>query len=199
MLAVLAVPALAQHEHHQHPMATPAPAPAVETIKVTIPDVAVVTQDGKKVRFYTDLVKGRVVAMNFLFTTCTTICPPMGANFAKLQTLLGEREVQLISVSVDPTTDTPARLKAWAEKFGGRPGWTLVTGSKSEITRLLKALGVYTANVNDHSPLVLLGDDAQGRWTRASGLAPPVKLVELFDGLNRTSGAAAGAAKESRP
>lgn len=195
VLALLAAPALAQHEHHHH--ATAAPAPAAETVKLTIPDVNVVTQDGKKVRFYSDLVKGRVVAMNFVFTTCTTICPPMGANFAKLQSVLGERDVQLISVSVDPTVDTPARLKAWAQQFGGRPGWTLVTGERAEVTRLLKALGVFTANINDHSPLVLLGDDQQGLWTRAYGLAPPVKLVELVDGI--TAGTSRQAAKEAKP
>lgn len=195
ILAALALPALAQHEHHQHQMAAPTPEPPAETIKVTIPDVTVVTQEGKRVHFYSDLVKGRVVAMNFVFTTCTTICPPMGANFAKLQSLLGSRKIHLISVSVDPTTDTPERLKAWAEKFGGRPGWTLVTGERTEITQLLKSMGVYTANINDHSPLVLLGNDAQGRWTRAYGLAPPVKLVELVDAI---AGAAASA-KEARP
>lgn len=196
ILAALAVPAVAQHEHHQHQMATPAPEPPAETIKVTIPDVTVITQEGKRVRFYSDLVKGRVVALNFVFTTCTTICPPMGVNFAKLQSLLGARDVHLISVSVDPTVDTPERLKAWAQKLGGQPGWTLVTGERSEITRLLKSLGVYTANINDHSPLVLLGNDKQGVWTRAYGLAPPVKLAELVEGI---AGAAPSVAKESRP
>jgi protein SCO1 len=146
-----------------------------------VPDVRLVDQDGRPVRFYTDLVKGRVVAMNFVFTTCTTICPPMGANFAKLQKLVAGRDVHLISVSIDPGNDTPERLKAWSRKFGGvpGPGWTLVTGDRDEVNRLLKALGVYTAAITDHSPLVLLGDDARHRWTRAYGLAPPDRLVEL--------------------
>ena len=149
-----------------------------------IPDVTLIDQNGKPVRFYTDLVKNRAVAINFVFTTCTTICPPMGANFAKLQKVLGGRsgqDVHLISVSVDPGTDTPERLKAWAQKFGAGPGWTLVTGDREEVTRLLKALGVYTAGFADHSPLVLLGNDASHRWTRAYGLAPPAKLAELID------------------
>ena len=101
----------------------------------------------------------------------------MGATFAKVQKLLGDRkDVHLISVSVDPTTDTPERLKAWAGKLGGGPGWTLVTGDREAVTRLLKALGVYTARLGDHSPLVLAGNDAHGTWTRAYGLAPPAKL-----------------------
>jgi cytochrome oxidase Cu insertion factor (SCO1/SenC/PrrC family)/DNA-binding beta-propeller fold protein YncE len=160
----------------------PAPAPLVlESLRV--PDVAVVDSEGRPLRFYRDLVAGKVVAMNFIFTTCTTICPPMGANFAKLQALLGERsgrDVQLISVSVDPRTDTPARMKEWGEKFGRRAGWTLVTGERAEITKLLKTLGVFSADKSDHSPLVLLGNDGVQRWTRTYGLTPPAKLAELL-------------------
>jgi protein SCO1 len=181
-------PLFAQHEHHQHQAAAPQPdkLEAQPVAGLDIPDVPVMDQDGNAVRFYSDLVKGKVVAVNFVFTTCTTICPPMGANFAKLQKVLGERvgqEVHLISVSVDPATDTPERMKAWGQKFGAGPGWTLVTGDRNEITRLLKALGVYTPDINDHSPLVLVGNDALGQWTRAYGLAAPAKVAELIDGV----------------
>jgi cytochrome oxidase Cu insertion factor (SCO1/SenC/PrrC family) len=181
-------------------METSAPAAAApkaeESVKLSIPDVDLVDQDGKPVRFYSDLVQGKVVLMNFIFTSCTTICPPMGATFAKVQKLLGERagrDVHLISVSVDPGTDTPARLTAWRQKLGGGPGWTLVTGDKESVTRLLKALGVYTASVSDHTPLVLAGNDAQGHWTRAYGLAPPAKMVELVDQMTSTPPPAAPA------
>jgi protein SCO1/2 len=188
VLAPQAGPLFAQHEHHQHQAAAPAPdkLEAQPVAGLDIPDVPVVDQDGKPLRFYSDLVKGKVVAVNFVFTTCTTICPPMGANFAKLQKVLGERvgqDVHLISVSVDPSTDTPERMKAWGQKFGAGPGWTLVTGDRNEITRLLKALGVYTPDINDHSPLVLVGNDAKGQWTRAYGLAAPAKVAELIDGV----------------
>jgi protein SCO1 len=206
-LLAVGAPLTAQHEHHQQQAAAPAPdkleAQAVNGLD--IPDVSVVDQDGKPVRFYSDLVKGKVVAVNFVFTTCTTICPPMGANFAKLQKLLGERageDVHLISVSVDPTTDTPERLKAWGQKFGAGPGWTLVTGNRDEVVRLLKALGVYTPDINDHSPLVLVGNDAKGQWTRAYGLAAPAKVAELIDGLAAAAPAEAAHAhhsKEPRP
>ena len=210
---VTAAPGLAQtpqappdcHEHHQEQAAAPAPTvqktPEIETVSdLDIPDVAVLDQDGTPKRFYTDLVKDKVVAVNFVFTTCTTICPPMGANFAKLQKLLGERagrDVHLISVSVDPATDTPERMKAWGQKFGAGPGWTLVTGDREEITRLLKSLGVYTANISDHSPLVLMGNDARHQWTRAYGLAAPAKLADLISGM--ASPADVKAQKESRP
>lgn len=174
--------------------AAPAPAdPALEGLSV--PDANLVDQDGRPVRFYTDLVKGQVVAMNFVFTSCGTICPPMGANFAKLQKLLGGHpdgpRVRLISVSIDPATDTPERLKAWAGKFGAGPGWTLVTGDRDEVARLLKALGVYTGNAASHTPVVLVGNDASHQWTRAYGLAPPDKLADLI-------GRVASAKKEAR-
>ena len=196
LLALLpALPAAAQegHEHHHAMMAAAAPnaaapeKPAAESLDgLQIPDASLVDQDGRTVRFYTDLVKDRVVAVNFIFTTCTTICPPMGANFARLRKLLGDRagrEVHLISVSVDPATDTPERLKAWSQKFGAGPGWTLLTGDRDEVVRLLKALGAFTPDISDHSPLVLLGNDARHQWTRASGLAAPARLAELIDGM----------------
>jgi protein SCO1/2 len=208
-LGLLIAPASAQtppedpHAHHHAMAAAPTPEkPKVEAVDhLDIPDVRVLDQDGKAVRFYTDLVKDRVVAVNFVFTTCTTICPPMGANFAKLQKLLGDRagrDVHLISVSVDPATDTPERMKAWAQKFGAGPGWTLVTGDREEVTRLLKSLGVYTANISDHSPLVLLGNDARHQWTRAYGLAAPAKLAELIGDMAAPA-TDVNAKKESRP
>ncbi|HLL75605.1 MAG TPA: SCO family protein, partial [Pyrinomonadaceae bacterium] len=94
-----------------------------------IPDVPVLDQDGRELNFYSDLVRGKTVAVNFIFTTCTTICPPLGATFARVQRDLGERagrDVHLISVSVDPANDTPERLKAWGAKFKAAPGWTFV-------------------------------------------------------------------------
>src|SRR4051812_49664318 len=86
-----------------------------------IPDVAVVDQSGASHHFYADLVKDRVVAVNFVFTSCTTICPVMGATFAQVQKLLGKSDdVSLISISIDPRNDTPAHLAAWGKKLGAR-------------------------------------------------------------------------------
>ena len=146
-----------------------------------IPDVPVLDQTGRRLNFYTDLVKGKTVAINFIFTTCTTVCPPLGATFARVQKELAGRDVHLISISVDPATDTPERLKAWGEKFKAGPGWTLVTGAKPQVDELLKALGAATASPSDHTPTVLVGNDAKGQWTRAYGLAPPSKLVQLIN------------------
>ncbi len=185
------------HAHHKAPPPEPPPAAAPvdgEKVDIKVPDVSLFDQDGKPVRFYSDLVRGKVVMINFVFTSCTTICPPMGATFGKLQQLLGDRagrDVHLISVSVDPSTDSPPRMKEWGKKFGAGPGWTLVTGDRETVVQLLKALGVYTPNINDHTPLVLAGNDPRGEWTRAYGLAAPAKLLELLDRLAAPAAAAA--------
>lgn len=152
---------------------------------MNVPDVVLTDQDGNDVRFYTDLIKGKTVVINTVFTTCTTICPTMGVNFARLQRELGDRadEVHLISVSVDPLVDTPPRLKAWRDQFRAQPGWTLVTGAKAQVDEVLKGLKVFTADKLDHTPTVLLGNDETGEWTRAHGLAPPSTLAELVIGM----------------
>lgn len=159
----------------------PAGEATVSSGSLRIPDVALVDQDGRRVRFWSDVVQGKVVAVSFVFTTCTTICPPLGANFARLRQLLGRRagsSVELISLSVDPSTDTPERLKAWAEKFGGGgPGWTLLTGRRTDVERLLRALQAFTPNFADHSPLLLIGNAATGTWERTSGLAPAATIA----------------------
>lgn len=152
--------------------------------RMNIPDVELLDQDGRKIHFYTDLVKGKTVAINFIFTTCTTICPPLGATFARVQKELGDkvgRDVHFISISVDPATDTPERLKAWGAKFHAGDGWTFVTGNKPQVDELLLALGASSARREDHSPTVLIGNDASGNWTRTYGLAKASQLVEIIN------------------
>jgi cytochrome oxidase Cu insertion factor (SCO1/SenC/PrrC family) len=147
-----------------------------------IPDTIVYDQDGRQLRFYSDLVKGKTVAINFIFTTCTTICPPLTATFRKLQQELGKRagsDVQLISISVDPTTDVPERLKGFAAKFNAGPGWSFITGGKPEIDQLLGTLGAGVVDKVDHTPMVLIGNDETGYWTRAYGLASAGTLIKV--------------------
>lgn len=171
-----------QKEKAAETPAVPAELGAVQ--KMNIPDVELLDQDGRKIHFYTDLIKGQTVAINFIFTTCTTICPPLGATFARVQRELGDktgRDVRFISISVDPATDTPERLKAWGAKFHAGPGWTFVTGDKPQVDELLRALGASSARREDHSPTVLIGNDTQGTWTRTYGLAKSSQLVEMIN------------------
>lgn len=147
-----------------------------------IPDVKVLDQNGKPLNFYSDLVKDKTVAINFIFTTCTTICPPLTATFRRVQQELdaSARDVQLISISVDPTTDTPERLRDFAMKFKAGSGWTFVTGDENAINSLLQAFGVAVINKTEHTPMVLIGNDKAGFWTRTYGLSSPSTLVKVI-------------------
>lgn len=149
-----------------------------------VPNAKLVDQDGNKVRFY-DLIKGKVVALNFVFTTCKTICPPMGANFValkeKLQDKVDAKELVMLTVSIDPVNDTPERLKAWSDRYEAGPGWTLLTGDKKEVNQLLKGLKVFTAVKEEHSPLILLGKEGSDDWIRTNGLANPDELVSAIE------------------
>jgi len=170
------------------PASTPAATAAKEADDSTgfsssrVPDVKVYDQNGNRLNFYTDLVKNKTVAINFIFTTCTTICPPMTATFRRVQQELANAalDVQLISISVDPSTDTPERLRDFAAKFKAAPGWTFVTGDKAEMDSLLRALGAAVADKNDHTPMILVGNDTTGYWTRTYGLSAPTTLVKVI-------------------
>jgi len=152
--------------------------------KMMIPDVEVLDQEGNALHFYSDLIKGKTVAINFIFTNCTTICPPLAATFARVQREMGDKvgkDVHFISISVDPLTDTPERLKAWGAKFKAGAGWTFVTGTKQEMDKLLYALGASVSRREDHTPSVIIGNDVKGVWTRTYGLAKTSLMVGLIE------------------
>src|SRR5690242_11937693 len=115
-------------------------------------DVAVQTQAGATRHFYRDLVQDRVVAINFIYTSCGSVCPLLGARFAQAQKLLGAEasDIAFISISIDPVTDMPQRLAEWRAHFGAAPNWTLVTGAKPDIDALVKSLGTTTADRDTH-------------------------------------------------
>ncbi len=152
-----------------------------------MPPVVLTDETGRQVRLYDDLVKDHVVAMTFFFTTCSTICQPMSATFSHAQSLIGSRPVRLVSVTIDPGTDTPQRLAEWKARFQGGPSWTLLTGQKEQIDRLRKALGVYTADKLSHAATIVLVDDIHQRSTRISGLSPARTLIEAIDSLSSAS------------
>lgn len=174
------------HKHEAH-----AAQPAVEAAAPPrIPDVDCVDQNGKKLRFHTDLVKGKVVVISFIYTKCTSVCPVIGEGVARLQTALGDRvghDVHLISVSTDPVTDTPEKLKAWGARLKAKEGWTMVTGEKVEMDRLLKVLTGGVSGNKMHEPLLLIGNESKNVWTENYAYESPAKLIQQID---RVSGAA---------
>lgn len=184
LYALICVSAYAHSEHKHTEVVTTDN--DVTSVGVKIPNVEVRNQNNKKISFYDDLIRNKTVAINFIYTTCSTACPPQGATFSRLQKLISHRlgnDINLISISIDPKADTPARLKAWGKKFGVKPGWDLITGNKRMITQLLKSMDAYTTNKDDHSPIVLIGNDQMGSWQRVFGLASPKKIAQLLDQL----------------
>lgn len=151
------------------------------SIKLNIPDIELVNQDGEKVLFYSDLVKNKSVAIANFFTSCTTVCPTLTATMANVQQSLikqGRDDIQLISISVDPITDTPKRLKAWSKNFSAHPGWVFLTGKKRNIDQLLKSLRSFTPNPEDHSPMILVGNEPKGIWKQVYGLTAASSLLD---------------------
>jgi protein SCO1 len=137
------------------------------------PDAKVVTQDGKTLRFYDDLIKDKIFVISFLFTTCKDICPLATARLAELQDKLGPamgRDIFFYSITVDPETDTPERLKQYADTFGAGPGWLFLTGASDDMRAIRHKLGERSKVLSEHRNEVLLGNGATGEWARNSVL-----------------------------
>src|SRR5262245_24128653 len=140
------------------------------------PNVPLTTQDGERIGFY-DLIKGKTVAIELMYTSCEFACPLETARLAQVQNMLGDRmgrDIFFYSISIDPKRDTPAVLKSYAEKYGAGPGWKFLTGKASDIELLSRKLGLYSPpNPKDkdgHTPTLLIGNEPSGQWTRASAL-----------------------------
>jgi protein SCO1 len=160
--------------------------------QLAVPDVQVVDQSGQRLRFNSDIVKGRIAVVNGFFTTCTAFCPITQENLARLAKALGDRmgrDVVIVSVSVDPENDTPERMKAWGEKFHLAQGWTLVSGKKEDVQTLLKSLGLYVETPQRHQSALMIGGQKTG-WVRASSWSSPEKLVKVLEGLAPAGGQA---------
>lgn len=172
------VPAAAhdKHEHMQGPKSSP---PGEVTVRGL--DTTLVNQDGRSLHLRRDVIGSKIVVVDFVYTSCTTVCPVASAMFQELQSQLGEqlgREVELVTITVDPVRDTPARLKAFAEKFQARPGWTWLTGSPIAVNDVLKGMGAYAADFTQHPLMTLVGDGTSGQWLRFAGLPEPRRLAE---------------------
>jgi protein SCO1/2 len=144
-----------------------------------VPDVTLINQDGKKVPLKALIESGKPVIVDFIFTTCTTVCPILSAGFASLRRELGEKadEVQLISISIDPENDRPEKLKRYLERFGGGAGWEFLTGSRDEVGLVLKAFDAFVTDTMSHQPLYLLRAPGAGQWVRIKGLIKKSDLL----------------------
>ncbi len=149
-------------------------------------DVVLVNQNGEKVRLYSDLLQGKVVIINSFFATCAGSCLPLTRNLEKLQQALGARmgkDVHILSISVDPTVDTPNNLKAYAKKLNAGPGWHFLTGDKESVDFALKKIGHFVDNKESHLNIFIIGNERTGLWKKAFGLAKPDELMKVVDSV----------------
>ena len=162
------------------------------------PNIELVNQDGKKLRFYDDLIKGKIVVIQFMFTNCDRLCPMVTPNLLKVQKQLQEQapgEVNIVSISVDPDHDTPKALKAYAAKFHVGPRWQFLTGRKSEIERLRRELGVFDPENTtfEHMNVVTIGKEPTGQWFCIRALnRPDVIAYTVLRLADRTTGTTGG-------
>lgn len=157
-------------------------------VALPVPDIEVVNQDGRHVRFNSQVVEGRIAIVTGFFTNCSSMCPFTQEKLAQVARLLGPRlgkDVVIVSVSVDPENDTPARMKDWGEKFHIGPGWTLLSGNRAAVDTLLKSLGLFVELRQRHQSALMIGSAATG-WVRISSWTPSEKLARLVEAMSST-------------
>lgn len=163
-----------------------------EVVSITVPDLAMTDQGGRKVRLYSDIMSGKLVILNFFYTTCKGVCPTTGVWLSKLQDQIGERlgkDVAIVSISLDPEVDTPERIGQWAARWRRRPGWTLLT-SKDEAARKLADAFLAGGLGGGHSPVVFVGDGRLNPvgWIGVDVLDESLTLPLFFDLTKEGSG-----------
>lgn len=162
------------------------PAAAESPAQKYFSDVQLVDQNGEKMRFYSDLLKGKTVIVNSFFATCQGSCLPLMRNLEKVQEALGERlgkDAFIISISVDPEVDTPPALKTYATKLHAKPGWYFLTGDKESIEFVLKKLGQFVSDKQYHLNVFIIGNERTGLWKKAFGLAKSEEIVKAVESV----------------
>ena len=155
------------------------------------PNVKLTTQDGRTVRFFDDVIRGKVVLINFIYTSCGSSCPLETARIRKVRELLGNRvgkDIHFYSITIDPQNDTVETLKAYHSRFRAGDGWTFLTGQREDILQIQKKLGLLSreqeaGNLQEHDLNLIVGNQATGQWIRRSHLENTKLLAGLLEGL----------------
>jgi protein SCO1/2 len=172
--------ALAHDEHHHHEMAMAAPSELKRSEAFyDVPAARLVRQDGTEVAFPQELDDGRPVVLDFIYTSCTTICPVSSMVFSQLQDMIG-KDVKMVSITIDPEYDTPQRLQAYATRFGAKPQWQHYTGSRDAILAVEKAFNVYRGDKMNHFAVTFLRAAPKQPWLRVEGFATPEDLAREY-------------------
>lgn len=150
--------------------------------RYTIPDVVLVNQDGKKVHFKNLAEANQPVVVDFIYGTCTTICPVLSAGFVNLQNRLGtaSNNVRLISITIDPEHDTPKVMKEYLKRYRAKPGWEFLTGSRADIDKVMRAFNAYIPDKMSHYPINLVRSPKDGSWVRLFGIMSSREFMEEY-------------------
>jgi len=153
--------------------------------KVTVPDVYLINQDGKKVHLETLLKGDSPVVVDFIYGTCTTICPVLSAGYLNLQGKLEAKgqAVRLVSITIDPENDTPKVLKEYLKRYRAKPGWDFLTGSRADINTVMKAFNAYIPDKMSHYPLNLIRSPKDGSWIRLFGIMSSKEFLEEYQSV----------------
>lgn len=156
------------------------------------PNVELQTHDGKKVRFYDGLVKGKLVVFNMMYTVCTGICPVNTASLLSVQRALGARvgkDIFMYSLTLQPELDTPDALREYMKKYDVGPGWTYLTGKRPDMELVRRKLGFYDSNpiadadISNHTGVLRIGDGARNKWMMTSAVTPTRQIVKAIMNL----------------
>jgi protein SCO1/2 len=167
-------------DHTAHLAAMAKPGYSVSSERYVIPDVQLIDESGATVTLRSILDVDQPIAMNFIFTTCTTICPVMTATFAQMRRELGEAgaQLRLVSISIDPEYDRPEELRKYAGQFGAGSGWTFLTGDGDDLSQVYRAFDSFAGSKMNHKPLTLLKNPGSSSWIRIDGLASSADLAQ---------------------
>lgn len=151
------------------------------------PNVALTDQNGQTLRFYDDIIRGKIVSINFIFTSCADICPLDTAQLRRVQQILGDRvgrDIHMYTISVDPDRDNPAALRRFMRSYDIGPGWTFLTGSREDVDLLQRRLGIRPIDINgrlsEHDTNIIVGNERTGQWIRRSAYENPQLLANLL-------------------
>jgi protein SCO1/2 len=151
-------------------------------VKYNLPDVTLINQNGTKVRLKSLLESDKTVVVDFIFGTCTTICPVLSAGYVNLQQKLGadSSKVHLVSFSIDPENDTPKVMKEYLKRYRAKPGWDFLTGSREDIDKVMRAFDAYIPNKMYHFPLTLIRAPNDDKWVRIYGLTSTSEFMNEY-------------------
>ena len=166
------------HAHHHH-MAQKV---SLTTADYSVPQIMLVREDNRNISLPDEMNDGRPVILNFIYTTCTAVCPVTSRTFAQLQDRLGDErdKVHMLSITIDPEQDTPARLADYARKFGAGSQWHFYTGSTEASLAAQRSFGVYRGDKMNHSPVTLLRAAPGTSWVRIDGFASADDLLREY-------------------